>query len=115
MKEVHPIMGMPIEIEIVDGDVHSTLEEAFAYLAAVDRRFSTYKDDSEISRINRGELTRDNASEEMREIFVIAEKTKKETHGYFDTKRPDGIIDPSGIVKGWAILNTAALIRSAGY
>ena len=115
MKETRLIMGMPVEIEIVDNDAKRTLEAAFAYLVSVDERFSTYKEGSEISRINRSELTLAASSEEMREVFAIAEKTKKETNGYFDIKHPNGSIDPSGIVKGWAILNTAALIRNAGY
>ncbi len=131
MKETRLIMGMPIEIEIVGENVKPALEAAFAYLVAVDNRFSTYKEDSEISRINR-ELGHSHIlenvrmSEEMREVFAIAEKTKKETNGYFDIRRPDlpapngtrqagGLIDPSGVVKGWAIQNTAALIRKAGY
>ncbi|MDP2655736.1 MAG: FAD:protein FMN transferase [bacterium] len=121
MKETRLIMGMPVEIEIVSENVKPALEAAFAYLVAADNRFSTYKDDSEISRINRGELTSAAASEEMKEVFALGEKTKQETHGYFDIRlpaqagRPDGSIDPSGIVKGWAILNSAALIRNAGY
>ncbi|MSU74252.1 FAD:protein FMN transferase [Candidatus Kaiserbacteria bacterium] len=114
MKETRVIMGMPIEIEIVGG-MSDVFTAAFDYLSAVDRRFSTYKDDSEISRINRGELTLATASEEMKEVFALAEKTKKETNGYFDIHRPGGHTDPSGIVKGWAIRNTARLIHEAGF
>lgn len=118
-------MGMPIEIEIVPtpprlrrtsgSGVQPALDAAFAYLVAVDERLSTYKEDSEISRMNRGEIKPDATSAEMREVLALAEKTKKETNGYFDIKNPGGHIDPSGIVKGWAILKTAALIREAGY
>lgn len=115
MKETRIIMGMPIEIEIVGSDTRAVFEAAFAYLVSVDERFSTYKEHSEISRINRGELTLAAASTEMRKVFALAEKTKKETEGYFDIRRPDGLLDPSGIVKGWAILTTAALIRAAGF
>ena len=115
MKETRLIMGMPIEIEIVGQGVGTALESAFAYLVGVDEQFSVYKETSEISRINRGELPIELASREMQEVFAIAEKTKRETNGYFDMRRPDGSIDPSGIVKGWAILNTAALIRAAGH
>lgn len=118
-------MGMPIEIEIIGNDVRVALDEAFAYLVTVDERFSTYKDSSEISKINRGEIKGDEISEEMKEVFALAEKTKKETNGYFNICRPDlprlasgkagGKIDPSGIVKGWAIRNTAELVGKAGY
>lgn len=121
MKDIRLIMGMPIEIEIVAPDASGTLEKAFAYLVLVDERFSTYKEGSEISRINRGELALADISSDMREVFAIAEKTKQETDGYFDIHlpaqagQPSGTIDPSGIVKGWAIKNTAALIRKDGY
>jgi len=126
MKEMRFIMGMPIEIEIVptslklrraggDSDAHGALEAAFAYLVAVDERFSTYKESSEISQINRGELELEAASPEMKEVFALAEKTKQETNGYFDIRRPTGGVDPSGIVKGWAMLNTAARIIAVGY
>ncbi|MFZ1075091.1 MAG: FAD:protein FMN transferase [Minisyncoccia bacterium] len=115
MKDTRIIMGMPIEIEIVADEASAQLQAAYDYLAKVDARFSTYKEDSEISQLNRGEIDRHSVSAEMEEVLALAEKTKIETKGYFDIRHPDGHLDPSGIVKGWAILNTAALIRKAGY
>jgi thiamine biosynthesis lipoprotein len=50
----------------------------------------------------------------MKEILRLAEVTKKETSGYFDIKK-NNFIDPSGIVKGWAIHNATKLIQKAGY
>lgn len=114
MKETRLIMGMPIEIEIVGADAHAALEAAFAYLATVEEQFSFYKDSSEVSRMNRGEIAPGEESEEMREVLALAEKTKHETGGYFDIRRPDGRIDPSGVVKGWAIQKTAELLRTKG-
>lgn len=107
-------MGMPIEIEIVALDPAATMHAAFDYLRGVDERFSTYKETSEISQINRGELPLAAMSTDMREVFDVATKTHQETQGYFNIKRPDGLLDPSGIVKGWAIKNVAALIATAG-
>lgn len=106
---------MPVEIHIIGKEVISALEDAFAYLVAVDERFSTYKDESEISRFNRGELALEDASAQMKEVFALAEQTKRETAGYFDIRKPDRSIDPSGIVKGWAIKKAAGLIRDAGH
>jgi thiamine biosynthesis lipoprotein len=51
----------------------------------------------------------------MREIFLLAEKTKQETLGYFDIKKSDGTLDPSGVVKGWAIKNAAEILLKNGY
>ncbi len=108
-------MGMPIGIEIVDEDAQLGIDAAFDYFHAVDERFSTYKESSEISRINRGELNEAQWSHEMREVFELAQRTKVETVGYFDIKRPNGVIDPSGIVKGWAIKNVADLLSKMGF
>lgn len=106
-------MGMPITVDIVGDEPGSALHEAvFSYFADVDDRFSTYKDTSETSRINAGESI--SMSEAMSDILALAEKTKQQTGGYFDIKKPDGTLDPSGIVKGWAIHNAAELLLGAG-
>ena len=116
MKDTRIIMGMHITVEIVDSQATLEIfEEIFSYFVAVDKQFSTYKNDSEIMRINRGEISIDKYSSEMREIFSLAEKTKQETFGYFDIKKPDGTLDPSGVVKGWAIKNAAKILLKKGY
>ncbi|MGB8645159.1 MAG: FAD:protein FMN transferase [Anaerolineae bacterium] len=108
------MMGMPITVEVVDaGAGPDVIEMAFAYFQYVDEKFSTYKDTSEISRINRRELPLDAYSQDMQTIFVLAEQTRQETDGYFDIVQ-DGRYDPSGIVKGWAIFNAAQLLRQNG-
>ena len=74
----------------------------FAYFASVDERFSPYKPDSEaLAAMNRGELSGSDVSPEMHEVLMLAELTRHETRGVFDIRRPDGRIDPSGLVKGW--------------
>jgi thiamine biosynthesis lipoprotein len=100
MKQTRLIMGMPVILEVIDSDVTSeAFEKVFDYFGYVDRKFSTYKPDSEISRINRNELTLEESSDDMKTIFRLAEQTRQETGGYFDIMR-NGNFDPSGIVKG---------------
>ena len=113
---------MPITVEVVGISHPEPIEKVFGYFRAVDERFSTYKDSSEISKINRGEINADAYSAQMREVFAIAEMTKQETDGYFDIELPlaspmAGLRprDPSGIVKGWAIKNAADLLRADGF
>lgn len=107
-------MGMPITLEVADGSVtQADLDFVFAYFTSVDERFSTYKETSEVSQINRGELRPAQYSEDMKTILALSEQTKKETNGYFDIEH-DGIIDPSGIVKGWAIQHGAHLLKARG-
>ncbi len=117
MRVTRLLMGMPITVEIVDGGGDgeaATIEATFAYFDAVDRRFSTYKDDSEISAINQGRVGAADYSAEMREVLALAERTRRQTGGYFDIRATDGTLDPSGIVKGWAIRNAAALVARSG-
>jgi FAD:protein FMN transferase len=115
-KQSKELMGMPITVEIVDAEAtERDLEAAFDYFAYVDRKFSTYKQDSEISKINRGEIPAEEFSKDMQKVFRLAEETKNLTNGYFDIKKPDGSYDPSGLVKGWAIYNAARLLRVRGF
>lgn len=108
-------MGMPVTLEVVDKAASEPLfGEVFDYFIYVDEKFSTYKDSSEISRINRGELKFEDASEDMKIIFDLAEQTRRESNGYFDIHH-NGIMDPSGIVKGWAIYNAAEILRKKGF
>lgn len=107
-------MGMPITVEVVDPSVtEADIEKVFAYFRAVDDIFSTYKEHSEISKINRGELCAEEYSDEMKTILALSEQTKQETQGYFDIQH-NGIADPSGIVKGWAIFQAAHMLKKAG-
>ncbi|HEC93797.1 MAG TPA: FAD:protein FMN transferase [Candidatus Kaiserbacteria bacterium] len=115
MKEVRDIMGMPITVEVVGARAaRSVLDEVFAYFTYVDEIFSTYKTESEISRINRGELSLETACADVQSVYEAANQTCKETDGYFNHRTPDGTIDPSGIVKGWSIQKAAALLKERG-
>jgi thiamine biosynthesis lipoprotein len=113
-KETQIIMGMPITVEVVGTTKQEDIERVFGYFRGVDEIFSTYKNESEISKINLKELSLDEASFPVREIFRLSEKTKEETKGYFNIWNGK-IFDPSGLVKGWAILNAAGILINSGY
>ena len=108
-------MGMPITIEVVDPRIKETdIANIFDYFASVDRMFSPFKKESEISRLNAGELTKKELGTDVRQILQLADDTKKESNGYFNVFHK-GKIDPSGIVKGWAIYNAAGLLKEHGF
>jgi len=106
-------MDMPITVEIVDAVNPSIVNAVYAYFSSIDRRFSTFRDDSEITAINSGRLRPESASEDMKHILFLSQKTKEETSGYFDINR-NGKMDPSGLVKGWAIWQAAHMLHDAG-
>ncbi len=114
LKQTRLLMGMPVTVEVVDAHATGELIEAvYDYFQYVDEKFSTYKENSEISRINRHEIPIAEYSEDMRIVFELAEQTRQETNGYFDIVR-NGRYDPSGLVKGWAIFNAGQILRQNG-
>lgn len=114
MRKLKIIMGMPIALEIVGPATGRVFDEVFAYFKYIDQKFSTYKKNSEITKINDGRLRVDEYSEDIKTVFKLAEETKKETGGYFDIYH-GGKYDPSGLVKGWAILNAAKILKKKGF
>jgi FAD:protein FMN transferase len=110
------VMGTAVTVEIRDRVVpRRALERAFGWLRWVDRTFSTYDADSEISRLNAGELGLADAHPLVREVLARCEALRAATNGYFDASAPlGGGVDPSGLVKGWAVDVAFAGLRRAG-
>jgi thiamine biosynthesis lipoprotein len=116
VRRVEHLMGMPIVVDVRDEDVDEcVLDAMYDWLRWVDATFSTYKDDSEISRLNRGELSLADAHREVLWVLDRCEQLRAETDGYFDVHAasPDAV-DPSGLVKGWAVDRAAAILDDAG-
>ncbi len=109
MKKTELIMGMPITVEFANKSATRHFKTVFDYFKEVDLRYSTYKTDSEITQINNG-LPKSKWSSEMKTVIALCEQTRKETSGYFNI-RHNGKLDPSGLVKGWAIANAAGLLQ----
>jgi FAD:protein FMN transferase len=115
VRRVEQIMGMPIVVDVRDDDPDDeALDELFEWLRWVDRTFSTYKYDSEINRLNRGELDFGDAHPHVREVLLRCDELRLLTRGYFDITVRPGLIDPSGLVKGWSVDRAAAILDAAG-
>src|SRR5690606_11217653 len=93
-----------VTVEIVDPRPAARLaalaDEVFAFLHEVDARFSTYRADSEVSRLNAGDPVE--PSPVLREVLARCSDLWRRTNGYFDAYAT-GRLDPSGFVKGWAV------------
>jgi thiamine biosynthesis lipoprotein len=117
LRRVEQIMGTAISLEIADPshpDVVSTLaDEVFAWMREVDARFSTYRPDSEVSRLDSGDLTTDDASGHVRDVLATCADLWRDTDGYFDVYAA-GRLDPSGYVKGWAAQVASDRLTAAG-
>ncbi len=113
------VMGMAVSIDVrvaAPGPpgLEAAVAEVGAWLDWVDGVFSTYKDDSDVSRISRGELAVEDATPEVAEVLALGEQFRVCTDGYFDV-RACGALDPSGVVKGWAVERASAILLEAGF
>ena len=112
-------MGMPVTLALKGRHVDDELADA-AWTAAVDllrqvdRDFSTYREDSWISRLGRGEVGVEDCPPEVSEVLALGEQARHESGGAFDVRRTDAagvsVLDPSGVVKGWAVQRAARLL-----
>jgi thiamine biosynthesis lipoprotein len=117
LRRVEFIMGTAIVIEIRDSAVDAgAVDETFEYFRDIDARFSTFKPDSEISRLSLGELTPADCSADVRAVLAICEEARIVSDGYFDAwrHRSDGALDPSGIVKGWSVEGASKILHAEG-
>jgi len=116
---VEQVMGLPVSV-LVRGpgvrtrpDVAAAVQAVYAHLRQADRTFSTYRPDSEISRLRRGELPAGNP--DVQAVLELCAVARDATEGWFDASLPDPDgqrrIDPSGLVKGWAVERAADALR----
>jgi FAD:protein FMN transferase len=111
------VMGTVVTIDVRAPLVpDDAVEAAVAWFHDVDRRFSPFRPDSEVSRIGSGDLALEDASPDVRAMFTLADLVRDRSAGAFDPRghRPDGRPDPTGVVKGWAVDEAVAQLRLAG-
>ncbi|MEU6102652.1 FAD:protein FMN transferase [Streptomyces flaveolus] len=109
-------MGTVFSLDVRGGeptDVRAALDEAVAGLHRVDEVFSTYREDSQVSRLACGELTVAQCAPEVAEVLELAAEAERVSDGWFSPSYR-GRLDPTGIVKGWAVERAARLVAGAG-
>ena len=114
---VEHVMGTTVSIDVRAPFIpRSALEDAVAWFHDVDGHFSMYRADSETSRLAAGTLRFEDASPDVRAMLTLADTLRERTDGYFDARRhrPDGLPDPTGVVKGWSVDDAVAGLRLAG-
>lgn len=127
LHHVEHVMGMAVSFDVRDGavreadspvlDLAGALHAATEWLHAVDATWSTYRDDSQITRFARGEIRAEDLSEEMHEVLDMCAELSWDSDGAFDIAipAPNGTqLEPSGFVKGWSLERAAELLASFG-
>jgi FAD:protein FMN transferase len=119
-RYVGHVMGMPISLALrgrhaADDVAHAAWAEVMESLREADEVFSTYRPDTVISRLGRGELTLADCPPEVTDVLDLGEQASRTSGGAFSVRLPgpDGapVLDPSGVVKGWAAERAAESLR----
>lgn len=91
----------------VTGRVVAGIAAAVAELHRADDVFSTWRPDSPLSRLRRGECTLAETAAEVGEVYELCQWARQATAGWFDAWALPGGFDPTGLVKGWAVQRAA--------
>lgn len=113
-------MGTVVVFDVgVTGDgpqpaVDEAIRRGVAILHRADSVFSTWKHESPISRLRRGEITLVEAPPEVSEVLDKCAFVTELTRGWFNPWAMPGGVDPTGFVKGWAAQRALDELRSSG-
>ncbi len=119
IRHVEHVMGTVFSFDVrMDGDadrerVRAGLAAAVAGLHHVDEVFSPYRPDSQVSRLAAGELALADCEPDVAEVFRHCAAEERLSEGWF-TPRYAGGLDPTGLVKGWAVQRAVEMIASSG-
>lgn len=118
---VEHVMGMPVTLALRgehadDEGGRRAWDAVMAQLTEVDRVFSTYRHDSAISRLNRGETSVAECPPEVAEVLRLGDRAAERSGGAFSVRRRDPAggrawLDTDGVVKGWAVQRASAIVK----
>ncbi len=110
------VMGTVVSFTLHNPPVRwrATVREACAELHRIEETFSTFRAQSAVSMIRRGELDVADAPSEVVEVLARCRSVADATGGWFDPWAMPGGVDPTGMVKGWAVERAAAILRRGG-
>ena len=122
MTQIHveEAMGTVFSFRLEPGslappEAAAALTAACALLHEVDQTFSTWIDDSPINQIRRAELAVGDAPSDVATVLDLCQTAGRLSGGSFDAWGLPGGVDPTGLVKGWAIESAIGLLVDAGF
>ena len=99
---------------ITESAIQTSIDRVRDFLYEVDVVFSTYKDQSQVSRLRRGEIKIVDCTPDLQEVWQLCHEAKLLSDGYFDPWCVEGGFDPSGYVKGWASDRAISMMKADG-
>ena len=119
VRQLERVMGTVITIDVYPPPVTDVawaaalqrrLARARTVLERADEVFSTWRPDSPVSRLRRGEITAVEAPPEVADVISACATARQLSGGWFDPWAMPGGFDPTGYVKGWAAQRALAAL-----
>jgi thiamine biosynthesis lipoprotein len=95
-------------------EFESACDAAQDFYQFINQAFSTYRDDSEVSRLRRKEIAISDGSSELKLVWNRCLELRDLTQRAFDPWAVAGGFDPSGFVKGWAAQESLRFFAEKG-
>jgi thiamine biosynthesis lipoprotein len=109
----YSVMGTVFSFALGDPSTAPVLPDIEAELDRIDRVFSPFRSDSDLTALAAGQSRLAECSPDVAEVLDLCAEAKRRTDGYFDAMH-SGRLDPTGLVKGWAVARVAHLLSAAG-
>jgi FAD:protein FMN transferase len=114
------VMGTVVTFDLfvddieVGSEIRLRLARARALLHRADAIFSTWREQSPLSRLRRGEISEEQCPLEVAEVLDRCTEIRRISSGWFDPWAMPGGVDPTGYVKGWAAQLALSCLESTG-
>ena len=112
---VEQVMGLPVSVhvrgEVDRPEVGTAVEQVWGVLHRADAVFSTWRPDSELMRLRRGEASATRLHPWLAEVEQLCVDAEQRTGGLFSASFDGAHHDPTGLVKGWAVERAALHLR----
>src|SRR5579875_2444438 len=112
-RQVRQVMGTVFSLQLDQPVPAPAVAQMWEWLRHVDAVFSTYRSDSDISRLNAGSCRVADCDPLVPDVLDACARWQRRTTGSFSATIR-GRLDPSGLVKGWAVDRASAMLRAAG-
>ena len=119
LRRQFPVWGTIVDVDcysqsVGGADLDRAMKSVIAFCEDVDRDFSTYKEESWVTRLRRGVVAIEDCPDDVREVWDLCLRAKYLSDGAFDPWAVEGGFDPSGLVKGWAADKASNILVAAG-
>jgi thiamine biosynthesis lipoprotein len=119
LRQQFPVWGTIVDVDcysqfVSDADLNEVMKQITDFCEQVDKDFSTYKEDSWVTRLRRGTVAIEDCPDDVIEVWDLCAQAKWLSDGAFDPWAVAGGFDPSGLVKGWAADKCADMLVATG-